>query len=252
MLQSMGSQRPDRVNNEQRCSLQPRILICIFTCSRTFVPLLGRRSPVWHKHGSHERTPWCLWFPGGGSVSTASQHMASHSGVGWCHSCGEGVKGLERSQLQPGPPITTWKQSAAWLSGPSTQRGGPMASPFKQNKASFLRSAPLPTPPLSFPARPEAPAALAKLRPTPGLAVQNLPRPEVLAPRASSWGPGASAQMYASYLVAACGPRHNHSTLLCRGELQTQGCACVSIYIEWKMFCSCSASQTVFLWMFFN
>ena len=25
----------------------------------------------------------------------------------WGHSCGEGVKGLEGRQLQPGPPITT-------------------------------------------------------------------------------------------------------------------------------------------------
>ena len=152
------------------------------------------------------------------------------------------------SQARPSPPGV----KAQPASPGHPQRGGPMASPFKQNKASFPRSAPLRTPSLSFPPCPKAPAALAKLGPTPGLAVQNLPRPEVLALRGSSWGLGASAQMYVSYLLATCGPRHNHSTLLCRGELQTQGRACVSIYTERKMFRSCSASQTVLLWMFFN
>lgn len=94
---------------------------------------------------------------------------------------------MRGSQLQPGPPIATWKQNTAWFSRPSTHRGGPMASPFKQNKASFSRSANLPTPSLSFPPRPEAPATLAKLGPTPDLAVQNFPRPEVLALQGPSW-----------------------------------------------------------------
>lgn len=127
-----------------------------------------------------------------------------------------------------------------------------MASPFKQNKASFLRSAPLPTPSLSFPPLPEAPAAVAELCPTPGLAVQNLPRPEcwpheVLA-GVLEHRPRCTFPILWPHVVPV------RTTQLCfaGGSCRHKGRACVSIYIEWKMFCSCSASQTVFLWMFFN